>query len=122
MFRRLPDAGGAAVELLVDGTPRIARDGDTVAAALLAAGMLACRTTPATGAPRGPPASRLSQREREVVRLIAEGNSSKQIAARLSLALSTVETYRRNIADKLGVHSVADLTRYAIRNGLLSLE
>ena len=54
MFRRLPDAGGAAVALLVDGTPRIARDGDTVAAALLAAGMLACRTTPVTGAPRGP--------------------------------------------------------------------
>jgi len=54
MFRRLPDAGAAEVALVVDGERCVARAGDTVAAAMLAAGVLACRTTPVTGAPRGP--------------------------------------------------------------------
>jgi predicted molibdopterin-dependent oxidoreductase YjgC len=55
MFRRLDDAApGAAVALTIDGVPILARDGDSVAAALLAAGRADCRTTPVTGAPRGP--------------------------------------------------------------------
>ena len=54
MFARLPDLAGAPVEFTLDGEPCIARAGDTVAAALLAAGRLACRSTPAGGAPRGP--------------------------------------------------------------------
>lgn len=64
------------------------------------------------------PSSRLSARERQVLQLIAEGNTSPQIAHHLSLAPSTVEVHRRNIMRKLNLHSVADLTRYAIRNGL----
>ena len=54
MFRRLPDAGGAVVRLTVDGRPIEARAGDSVAAALLAAGIDTCRATTVTGAPRGP--------------------------------------------------------------------
>src|SRR5438105_1667952 len=54
MFRRLPDAAAADIELVIDGAPVRARAGDSVAAALLAAGRLACRTTPVSGAPRGP--------------------------------------------------------------------
>ncbi|WP_029002684.1 (2Fe-2S)-binding protein [Azorhizobium doebereinerae] len=54
MFRRLPEASGASVHLTVDGNPVLARAGDTVAAALLAAGIEHCRTTPVTGAPRAP--------------------------------------------------------------------
>lgn len=54
MFRRLPDAGGEAVAVTIDGKPFAARAGDTVAAALLAAGIAACRETPVSGAPRGP--------------------------------------------------------------------
>ena len=54
MFRRSPDSAPASVELWVDGHPIMAREGDTVAAALLAAGYLACRTTPISGSPRGP--------------------------------------------------------------------
>ena len=54
MFRRLPDAGEATVALVVDGVACTARAGDTVAAAMLAAGRVACRTTPVSGAPRGP--------------------------------------------------------------------
>jgi predicted molibdopterin-dependent oxidoreductase YjgC len=56
MYKRLPDAAAAAraVEVTIDGQPFAARDGDTVAATLLAAGFDACRTTPVSGAPRGP--------------------------------------------------------------------
>lgn len=64
------------------------------------------------------PNSRLSARERQVLQLIAEGHTSPQIALSLHLAPSTVEVHRRNIMRKLNLHSVADLTRYAIRNGL----
>jgi DNA-binding NarL/FixJ family response regulator len=64
----------------------------------------------------------LSGREREVLQLLAEGLSSPQISQRLYVATSTIETHRRNIARKLGLHSVADLTKYAIREGLTSLE
>lgn len=64
----------------------------------------------------------LSAREREVVQLLAEGKTSKEIAARLSIAAKTVEVHRRNVMKKLGLHSVADLTKYAVREGLTSLE
>jgi two-component system NarL family response regulator len=64
----------------------------------------------------------LTAREREVLQLLAEGASSPEIGRRLFVATSTVETHRRNIMRKLGIHSVADLTKYAIREGLTSLE
>ena len=54
MFVRLPDVDARDVAITIDGAPFTARSGDTVAAALLASGRLACRTTPVTGAPRGP--------------------------------------------------------------------
>lgn len=64
----------------------------------------------------------LSGREREILQLLAEGLSSPAIAKRLFVATSTVDTHRRNIVRKLGLHGVADLTKYAIREGLTSLE
>ena len=64
----------------------------------------------------------LGSREREVLQLLAEGHSSPEIARRLHIAASTVETHRRNIMRKLDVHSVAELTKYAIREGLTSLD
>ena len=64
----------------------------------------------------------LSPREREVLQLLAEGLTSPEIAKKLFLATSTVETHRRNIMRKIGIHSVADLTKYAIREGLTSLD
>jgi len=54
MFARLPDLPGATVDVVIDGVPCVARAGDSVAAALFAAGHLACRTTPLSGTPRGP--------------------------------------------------------------------
>lgn len=64
----------------------------------------------------------LSPREKEVLQLLAEGQSSPEIGQRLYIATTTVETHRRNVMRKLGIHSVADLTKYAIREGLTSLE
>jgi DNA-binding NarL/FixJ family response regulator len=64
----------------------------------------------------------LSPREREVLQLLAEGHSSKDIAHRLDLALPTVETHRRQIMNKLKIRTIAGLTKYAIREGLSSLE
>lgn len=61
---------------------------------------------------------RLGARERQVLQLVAEGFTSAQIAERLHLALSTVEVHRRNIMRKLSLHNVAELTKYAIRNGI----
>ena len=65
--------------------------------------------------------STLSAREREVLQLLAEGNSTAQIADRLCVSVKTVETYRQHIMDKLNIRSVAELTKYAIREGLTSL-
>jgi DNA-binding NarL/FixJ family response regulator len=62
----------------------------------------------------------LSRREREVLRLIAEGSRSLAIAAQLHISVATVEVHRRNIMRKLGMHSIAELTRYAIREGIIA--
>jgi DNA-binding NarL/FixJ family response regulator len=67
-------------------------------------------------------ASMLSAREREVLQLIAEGWSTKQIAAHLYVSVKTIETHRRQIMKKLDLHNIADLTKYAIREGLTSVE
>ncbi|MFO7958950.1 MAG: response regulator transcription factor [Candidatus Brocadiia bacterium] len=66
--------------------------------------------------------SPLSPREREVLQLLAEGLVSKQIAARLNISVKTIETHRSRLMKKLGIHSVAELTKYAIRQGLTPLE
>jgi len=65
--------------------------------------------------------SALSGREGEVLRLIAEGVRSPEIAARLHITVATVEVHRRNIMRKLGLRTVAELTKHAIREGLVSL-
>lgn len=64
----------------------------------------------------------LTPREREVLQLVAEGRSSKEIAVILNLAVPTVDTHRRQIMDKLGLRTVAQLTKYAIREGITSGE
>jgi two-component system NarL family response regulator len=66
----------------------------------------------------GVPPAVLAPREREVLKLIAEGHRSARIASELGIAVGTVEAHRRNILRKLELHSVADLTRYALRHGL----
>ena len=63
----------------------------------------------------------LGNREEEVLRLIADGYSSKEIARQLAIAPSTVDVHRRNIMRKIGLHKVADLTRFAIRHQMIRL-
>ncbi|HEX2870535.1 MAG TPA: response regulator transcription factor [Polyangiaceae bacterium] len=63
----------------------------------------------------------LSAREREVLQLIAEGKTSNEIAGTLNIAVPTVETHRRQLMDKLNVRTIAELTKYAIREGLTSV-
>lgn len=62
----------------------------------------------------------LTTREREILQLLAEGKSTKEIAARLTICAKTVETHRKQIMDKLQIRTVAELTKYAIREGLTS--
>jgi DNA-binding NarL/FixJ family response regulator len=66
--------------------------------------------------------SGLTDREREVLQMIAEGKSTKQIALKLHISVKTVETHRRQIMNKLNIFSVAELTKYAIRKGLTTIE
>jgi len=62
----------------------------------------------------------LTSREREILHLLAEGKSNKDIATLLDLSLYTVETHRRNLQDKLNLHSLAELILYAVRKGVIS--
>jgi DNA-binding NarL/FixJ family response regulator len=63
----------------------------------------------------------ISGREREILQLVAEGRSSKEMAASLFVSVKTIETHRKQIMNKLNLHSVAELTKYAIREGVTSV-
>jgi DNA-binding NarL/FixJ family response regulator len=65
------------------------------------------------------PASRLSPRELEIAKLVAESKSNKEVANILQISVKTVESHRANIMEKLGLHSVTELVRYAIRNNIV---
>ena len=71
------------------------------------------------GAPCGERFEVLTPRQREVLQLVAEGHSNKEIAGRLNVALKTVETHRTELMERLGIHGVAGLVRYAIQVGLI---
>lgn len=76
------------------------------------------RMTRPVGAAQG----ELSPREREVLQMVAEGLTAKEIAAKLHLSVKTVETHRRQVMEKTGSNSVADLVRFAIREGITTLD
>ncbi len=63
---------------------------------------------------------RLTAREREIVQLLAEGKSNKEVATSLGVSVKTVDAHRANIMHKLNIHSVTDLVRYAIRNNIIN--
>jgi len=68
----------------------------------------------------GPPTDdSLTAREREVLQLVAEGKTTKEIAQTLSVSVKTAETHRGRIMDKLGIHNTAGLVRYAVRRGII---
>jgi DNA-binding NarL/FixJ family response regulator len=64
----------------------------------------------------------LTPREREVLQLLAEGMAAKEIAMRLNVSAKTIETHRRNMMEKLNMRSIAELTKYAVREGIVSIE
>jgi DNA-binding NarL/FixJ family response regulator len=68
------------------------------------------------------PLDQLTPRQRQILQLVAEGHSTRRIADRLSISVKTVETHRAQIMERLGIRDVAGLTRYALRNGLISAE
>jgi DNA-binding NarL/FixJ family response regulator len=78
--------------------------------------------TDAAGTQRRSAFDTLTPREREVLQLMSEGYATKEVAHRLHVSVKTVETHRRQIMEKLDMHSVAELTKYAIREGLTTLE
>jgi DNA-binding NarL/FixJ family response regulator len=67
------------------------------------------------------PASAVSPREREIIQLVAEGQSNKEMASTLGISVKTVETHRARIMSKLDLHSIGDLVRYALRNSIIAL-
>ncbi len=70
---------------------------------------------PAPEAPR----NRLTAREREIVQLLAEGKTNKEVASALNISIKTAETHRTNIMNKLDLHSISELVRYAVRNNIV---
>jgi DNA-binding NarL/FixJ family response regulator len=110
----------SASEELIRAIRSVAHDekyvSPTVASAVLDAFVVGPKAT------HRDPRSDLSPREREVLQLLAEGLTSKEIANKLDLAVSTIETHRKQIMAKLELRSVAELTKFAIRSGLTTLE
>jgi len=78
-----------------------------------------CRQGSAVSEPQVLMRSRLTSREREIVQLLAEGRSSKEVAVTLGISVKTAETHRANIMRKLELHSVSELVRYAVRNQII---
>lgn len=74
------------------------------------------------GSRRSPEKNPLTPREREVIQLLAEGKSTKEVASILELSVKTAETHRSNIMNKLGLHSVSELVLYAVRNKIVQAE
>jgi two-component system response regulator NreC len=75
----------------------------------------------ANGKESGTGLDKLSAREREILQLVAEGRSSGQVAEMIHISVRTVDTHRYNVMQKLGIHSIAGLTKFAIAHGLTSL-
>jgi DNA-binding NarL/FixJ family response regulator len=115
--RRALDAGAngyilkSAVDLDLPGAVRRVAQGETVLDPRIA-------KKPALKGQRN---SGLTERELEVLKLIVNGKSNKEIAAELSLSVNTVAVHRSNIMDSLGIHKTAELVVYAIKNGLVNL-
>lgn len=75
-----------------------------------------------TSGPSHASGSMLTPREREVLQLLAEGRSAKEVASHIHVSVKTIETHRRNMMVKLNMRGIAELTKYAVREGLASIE
>jgi DNA-binding NarL/FixJ family response regulator len=99
----------AAIQSLIEGRPFFtAKVSETLLQTYIHGG------SPA----RGEEPSKLTGREREIVTLVADGHTNKEVASMLNISVRTVETHRSNIMEKLAIHSLSDLILYAVRTGL----
>lgn len=108
-----------AAEELVEGIFAV-RLGETFISRHIAGAVVRNLVTQQVGAQL--PVSRLSPRETQILTMLAQGRNNKEIAFELGISVKTVETHRSQLTRKLNIFSIADLTRYAIRNGLISSE
>ena len=108
------DAGAAD---LVEAVHTV-RQGRSYLAPTLADQVISALTAPAAAGSGG--VDELTARQREVLQLIAEGLSTKEIAKELGISLKTAQTHRANVMDRVGVHKVSSLVRLAIREGLVA--
>jgi DNA-binding NarL/FixJ family response regulator len=99
---------------------RAVREGQTYLSPRVAGVVVAESVNPVSKADEDP-ASVLTAREREMLQMLAEGKSTRQIADCLSVSVSTVETHRQHIMEKLNLYSIAELTKFAIRAGLTTI-
>jgi len=128
MIREVLDAGARGFLLksdaardLISAVQALRRD-NTYFTSRVAEMVLEGYLKPLTKAvPLAPLRNRLTPREREVVQLIAEGKSTKEVAVALQLSVKTAETHRSNIMRKLELHSVSDLVLYAVRNNIVNV-
>lgn len=111
---------GASFREVIEAV-RVAVQGRTYLSPVIAGAFISRLIRPDEGASRGPSA-RLSPRECEVLKLLASGKSTKQTAQEIGISARTVETHRRHIMEKLGIDNIPALTKYAIREGLTTLQ
>ena len=111
--------GGSAAELV--SALRLVSQGGVFIYPSMAKKLLGDYLRRATGGAEKDGYDTLTEREKEVLRLVAEGRSNQEIADLLLLSAATVQTHRAHIMAKLGLHSRADLVKYAIRRGIISL-
>lgn len=118
---------GAAGYLLKDNAVdellraiRVVAAGETYLSPRIAGGVVQGLLRGGSGTAPASPVAQLTEREREVLQLVAEGHSNKQIAERLQVSAKTVGTHREHVMQKLDIHTVAGLTKFAIRHGLTS--
>lgn len=97
-------------------------ENETYLSSKVAAAVVDQALNPQADSAQQSPAAALSAREREVLQLLVEGKSSKEIAHCLSVTTRTVDLHRQNVMKKLELYSVAELTKYAIRTGITSLD
>jgi DNA-binding NarL/FixJ family response regulator len=114
----LKDAGTAELELAIAAVRR----GETYLSPAVSRHVIDQYLHRVGGAPEPPPIEPLTPRQREVLQLIAEGRTNKEIADVLQISVKTVETHRMQLMQRLGIHDLAGLVRYAVRSGLIYLE
>lgn len=112
----LKDASVAELERAIHAVMR----GETALSAAVT--QSASADTVAYGTPQAQEPTYLTPRQREVLQLIATGNTTKEIAQKLNLSIKTVETFRLQVMKRLNIHDIAGLVRYAVRTGLLSAD